>query len=563
MAELLNYKFTTLGDFNATKPPYVARKTSTSKFNFNLISETDCIKAICKLNPSKPLGPSWIPAWALKDAKKFIAPHLTFLINYSIMESEFPNKLKKANVSPVHKKGDKTDPLNYRPISVTSALSKIYESILSQQINEYLLKNNILNKTQFGFQKGKSANDALNYFTEHIRRELDNNNSIHAAFLDLSKAFDSINHNILQKKLEEIGFSHSAKSLIKNYLSGRQQRVNVNGTFSSWSETYQGVPQGTILGPLLFLIYVYDLHLCCNDLTNLLQFADDTAIYIKLPKNENDTTTLKNTIENIVFYFSQHGLRLNIDKTEYIIFSRKTKNPKPNNFINIAGTEIRSKPETKYLGVVLDCHLSFDTQIKNTLRKMAAGIKTIYAIRDIIPLKARITIFQALVMSHLNYTATLFTDITNGQLKSIDSQISWGLKACCFKSKYSSSTELKLKHFILPADLFIDKKISGFVWKLTNGHLPAFHHLAFPVEFQQNARTKKYTIKAKKINTNYLKNCLSKAGCEALNRLPVESRQPNKKNVFKAALKSDYLKLFQSQPHSAIVAAAWRNTVIK
>ena len=229
IANLLNYRFSKLGDYAGKKIPYKKPNNRIperqSLFSFKPISIFDIKKHINNLNSNKPICPSKIPAWALKDVLNVIAEPLCYLVNTFIQEGKFPNQLKQAFVVPIFKKGDPENANNYRPISITSALGKLFEKILRQQINEYLAENNLLSQLQFGFRSNYSTTDALLFATESIRQSLDQNQFVATALLDLSKAFDSISHGILFEKLEELNFDSNALSLMKSYLTERYQKV--------------------------------------------------------------------------------------------------------------------------------------------------------------------------------------------------------------------------------------------------------------------------------------------------------------------------------------------------
>ena len=283
------------------------------------------------------------------------------------------------------------------------------------------MKKNLLAPLQFGFRKKVSVEDAALFFTESVQQEIQYGEIVHAVLLDLSKAFGSLSREILSSKLKSLGFSSSAISFIKSFLSDRLQQVSLNGVKLDWIELKQ-VPQGTILGPVLFNLYV-------NDLTGpgqitedarIIQYADDCLLFCSHQDPHIALQCLQINILKLECYFKSHRLNLNGSKTEFITFSRKTDKRQLD-----SETVVKKKCECKYLGITLDQYLSFQTQVKKVLKNMAIGIKTIEFIQHKFPTTVLVVLFHALIISHFENSAIFFTQISPPLLLSLEKQMNW------------------------------------------------------------------------------------------------------------------------------------------
>ena len=232
---------------------------------------------INQINPTKGTGPNGIPTKILKIIGKVISVPLSKIYNTSITTGVQPEKLKEAHLIPIFKKGSRLAVSNYRPISLLSNLNKIFEKIVHKRIVGFLEKFNLLFQLQFGFRSGYSTTHALIHMTEKIRSELDKGNVSCGIFIDLQKAFDTVNHDILLKKLDYYGFRGVINDWFRSYLSGRSQKVTINGFLSKSQKLPHGVPRGSVLGPILILIYINDLHNCIQHSTTY-HFPDDTNL---------------------------------------------------------------------------------------------------------------------------------------------------------------------------------------------------------------------------------------------------------------------------------------------
>ena len=245
--------------------------------------------------------------------------------------------------------------------------------------------------------------------------------------MDLSKAFDSIDHEILLRKLLDIGFDNSARNLLGNYLSNRTQSVKINGLLSNWLNIKYGVPQGTVLGPLLYTLYVNDIATSLN--CNYVQYADDTLLFTSARSLDEAIEELSVNCNQLLHYFHMHKLNLSVSKTDFITYS-PTKKQDTESTLTIDGSDISSSTEIKYLGVVIDNRFTFDCQIRKVLTKISMGILTIRYINTKIPLKARIQLLRALVISQLQYACVLYNGISQENKNKLERELNWGMQLC-------------------------------------------------------------------------------------------------------------------------------------
>ena len=348
-------------------------------------------------------GPDGISSKILKQTLSLIVKPLVHTVNLSLNQGYFPNPLKIARVIPIYKSGDPMVMKNYRPVSVLNVLSKVFEKVMYNRLFDFLDANNILYKLQFGFRRNHNTNIALSYLLDKIISSLDRGEVVIGTFIDLSKAFDTVNHSILLAKLYKYGIRGCAHNWIKSYLEKRLQYVYCKDHESSMLEIICGVPQGSILGPLLFLIYINDIVKVSTSVMPLL-YADDTNLFCSGKDTSEIIGTLNNELKLYMRWMHVNKLTVNVDKTKVIIF-RKPKRQPSNQIdeIKLNGNIIEKVPSMKFLGVILDETLSWLAHINYIKNKIAKGIGVICKAKRFLYSSSLLSLYNSFIQPYLIY----------------------------------------------------------------------------------------------------------------------------------------------------------------
>jgi hypothetical protein len=362
----------------------------------------EVINIVSALQNKQSFGFDCIPVNIMKSCISYIAEPIAVIINSSLDTGVFPDILKVAKVCPIFKSGDKSDFQNYRPISVLPSFSKIFEKVVQNRLLSYLHNNDILCKNQFGFRKKHSAYMALIDMYDKISLAIDKNESSIGIFIDLSKAFATLDHNILLKKLEHYGIRGKALDWFKSYLYNRKQCVSLNGVMSDFKSVIYGVPQGSILGPLLFILYINDIANCSVRLMFIL-FADDTNLFFSCKDLAHLFHNVNTELEKLSVWFRANKLSLNVKKTNYILFGLKHMPAGVTYNVSIDGQAVERVEYTKFLGVFIDEKLNWKKHIEHIASKISKGIGAMGRVRNIVPNKALLMLYYALVYPYLTY----------------------------------------------------------------------------------------------------------------------------------------------------------------
>lgn len=311
---------------------YSEKGIKPNSFTFTIVSEEEVLKLITSLNVSKSTGCDNISAKFVKFGADVICTPLTYIINLSLRKSTVPDDFKLARVVPLFKKGSRSEEGNYRPVSILPVLSKVFERIVFNQLNAYLCINNILYKYQSGFRPSFSTDTALTFLSDKIKLNMDKGLYTGLVLLDLQKAFDTVNHEILLKKLKAVGLREDTVQWFYSYISDRRQVVQIKDSISPSCKMSCGVPQGSILGPLLFSIYVNDMERAI-DSCELYLYADDSAVLVGGKNISEIESKLSNNMYSLKMWLEESKLSLHLGKTESILFGSKKNCVKLHNYM--------------------------------------------------------------------------------------------------------------------------------------------------------------------------------------------------------------------------------------
>lgn len=374
-------------------------------FELSAVTQDNVMKLLKDLKCAKATGLDEMPARFLKDAAEHIAPYLTHVFNLSIKSGIVPSDFKLARVIPLFKKGSKFDEGNYRPVSILSIVSKVLEKLIHEQINRYICNSGLLYELQSGFRKSHSTETCLLFLTDYIRKEIDSGKFCGMVLLDLQKAFDTVDHQILLTKLKALGFNNLACEWIQSYLSGRSQRVDINSTMSGAREITCGVPQGSVLGPLLFLLYINDMKSVCK--CNLFLYADDSALLVSHKEKNMVEKQLSEELGNISGWLAESRLSLHLGKTESILFGSKIRLSRSSELkIKVGDTIIAAKNSVKYLGCILDSSLSGESMGQNVVSKTNQKIKFLARKASLLDKETRKLLAAVLIQPQFDYACT-------------------------------------------------------------------------------------------------------------------------------------------------------------
>ena len=371
-----------------------------------------------------------------------LAQILSETINSSLSHGVFPELLKTARVIPIHKSGSRSDVANYRPISLLSVFSKIYEKVMYSRLTSFFAANNIISPRQYGFRRQHSCEHALIDAHSTILSALNNKQIALLLLIDFSKAFDMVDHDILLKKLSRYGIRGTAYSWLQSYLSSRKQYVYVNDSSSSLLDLRYGVPQGSILGPLLFIIYINDLPNISKNI-HFIMYADDANIIVTGSDIEDVKAKISALLIKLLDWVNMNSLKLNVKKTHYMIFSNthKSTNKEYNLNLKINNEPILQSHEERFLGVIMDDKLSWSAHRAAISMRISRNAGVLFRARHMFKIPTLKTLYFSFIQSHLVYCSTIWGTGSKHSLRSIFVAQKKAIRAISFTRLFTKNKE--------------------------------------------------------------------------------------------------------------------------
>ena len=530
---------------------YLGEPVSHSMFLYHT-SESEIAKIIKSLKNTNSTGYDNFSTKFIKLSSFILAPALTKIFNLSINAGVYPSNLKIAKVIPIFKKGDPTSVNNYRPISILSPINKIFEKILYSRLTKYINKSNLLYKYQFGFRKNHSTEHALIELVDQIRLSMGDNQMTCGIFIDLSKAFDTVNHQILIQKLEHYGIRGTALDLFKSYLSNRKQYAQIDKCKSKTRPITCGVPQGSVLGPLFFLLFINDLPKCCPGGKTRL-FADDTTIFFHSNSIDDIKSTGKLIMTQLTNWFKANKLTLNSEKSSFTIFksSRKIIPILPNQ-IDFLNQHIKRTSHIKFLGITLDENLTFNLHVNELCNKLKRLFHIFYNIRDYLSKENIKTIYYALIYSRIKYGISVYGQACNTKLKRIQTLQNQLLKVLSGKEYRFSTDKLHDEHELLKIKDIKKQEILSFVHNFFSNSLPPVFNGYFETlasNHNRNTRNGSNLIKIPSHTTNIAASSIKIQGAKLWNKTNNNLKKIPKVKRFKSKYKLNCLQHYKGQVH--------------
>lgn len=519
---------------------------------FTPASEEEICKII-RASPPKSCDSDPIPTWILKKHLHLLVPLITRIVNLSLESAVFPSCFKSAMVTPLLKKPslDSENLKNYRPVSNLAFISKIIEKVVSSRIAHHLASNKLYEHFQSAYRKYHGTETALLRVQNDILYNIDHKRGVYLVLLDLSAAFDTIDHSILLSRLSAFGVRGSALEWIRSYLTDRMQAVNINGCLSSFLPLLFGVPQGSVLGPQFFTIYSSPIATIARKHgLQVHMYADDTQLYLSFDLDSvcdeiASRSRIELCIKDIKSWMTLNKLKLNDDKTEFIIITSKYHQSKPTtDCLQIASANIHVSPNARNLGIVFDKTLSMEDQIKNMCKSAYFQIRNINQIRKVLDDDTAATLVHALVTSRLDFGNALLYGITERQLNKLQQAQNAAARMLTRTRKFDHISPVLQRLHWLPIRYRIHFKLLLLTWKALHDMAPSYisELLNQHIPSRYLRSSDKHLLSVPRTFSSYGDRAFYASAPRLWNSLPLDLRLCNSLGVFKKSLKTHLFK---------------------
>ena len=516
MAGILNRNFASVFTIEhmETMPDSPTSQTGVEPLEIGPINEEDVKKYLDSLDTNKSTGPDNISPRLLKELRQEILQPLTALFNKSLQLQKVPEDWKLANVTPIFKKGDKSVPLNYRPISLTSVAGKILEKIIRDKVVKYLEDNSILSNSQHGFRNRRSCLTNLLDFFQGVYEYWDNSIPSDIIYLDFQKAFDKVPHGRLIKKLTSVGIGNNLTAWIKDWLIGRKQRVLLNGKGSEWLPVTSGVPQGSVLGPILFIIYINDLE--AGVISSISKFADDTKVGGKALTTK-DCEILQQDLNKITQWSEKWQMSFNVDKCKVMHVGSRN----PNFNYKMQGKPLQVVQEESDLGVTISSDLKHTRHCKTACKKANTMLGFIARNFEYKTPEVMLSLYNSMVRPHLEYAVQFWSPNYRKDIESLErvqrraTRMIPSLRALPYEERLKRLNLFSLEKRRMRGDLI---QVYKYLNKLSN----VDHSKLFELQTNPRTRNNGYPIQSRRCNTDIGRSFFSNRIIRHWNELPAE-----------------------------------------
>ncbi len=494
------------------------------------------------LKPNKSAGYDSYSPMVIKAVMPSVIQPLMEIFNQSLMTGVFPDKLKIARVTPIFKSEDKLIMSNYRPVSVLPVFSKILERLMYNRLLKYFESNSLLSSNQFGFREKHSTYMALASLVDNITKELEQRRHCVGIFIDLSKAFDTLDHRILLDKLNLYGVRGLANAWFTSYLSNRQQFVQIGNEHSKMLPINCGVPQGSILGPLLFILYINDL-VHVSKLAKIIMFADDTNLFFSGEDIDKLNYDVNKELIALSLWFKLNKLSLNIKKTNFMLFRSKSKRIRTDLRISIDGVEVLEVTKAKFLGVIINNTLTWNDHITMIKSKVVKNIGIIYRMKLFVPRSVLLSLYHALVEPYLQYCNIIWAGHRTSVLRELHLCQKRLMRIMTNSSRLTHSAPLFKQLSILTVYDINNLQVGCFMYCAVNRLLPeCFSSMFVPNSALHSYNTRRHNdIHQTQFRLNSTRFSIRVYGALLWNSLDVEIKSLPTLNSFKNRYKQNLI----------------------